>query len=210
MAVKFQWAYCWLDQPAKAREMKAPWKWTISVLSAHGHGCWVSGWGCQGNSREKILVFSWNENLIKWLSWCIFKTIKGRFLCYAETPGTFEAPFRLTPTPTPGRNKPKNLYMQLIYAFNNCASLPLQSGRTHSLISCRSVVLEWWHFQWAGTPWRPCIQLRVPRSRKGNAEIHQDQLRYQLSARFPSPPSACVPAPGSFKSHLIWSLWGFN
>lgn len=30
----------------------------------------------------------------------------------------------------------------LIYAFNNCASLPLQSGLSRSLISCRSAVLE--------------------------------------------------------------------
>lgn len=140
---------------------------------------------------------------------CCFHNNYRLFLCHTEMLNAFKLKdfqkrsFR-------GRSTPTQKKIALIYAFNNCASLPLQSGLSCSLISCRSAVLEWWHFQWAGTPLRPCIQLWVPRSRKGNAEIHQDRLRNQLSVWFPSPPSACVPAPGSFKSHLIWSLWGFN
>lgn len=39
MVVKFEWAYCWLDQSPTVSEMKAPpQKWTISVLSTGSFG----------------------------------------------------------------------------------------------------------------------------------------------------------------------------
>lgn len=204
--------------------MKAPQKWTISVLSTGSCECRVNDWRRWGkkwginypwpfcsvetNSTHSLTTHFWKHKLIALV--LFFKTIIGYFFVTPRRLLHFNLKIFRSTHLDPEAHLHRKKKKRLMYAFNNCASLPLQSGLSCSLISCRSAVLEWWHFQWAGTPSRPCIQLWVPRSRKGNAEIHQDQLRYQLSVWFPSPPSACVPAPGSFKSHLIWSLWGFN